>query len=281
MDLTQIAPGLARDAAGYWVAPGEAEISYPAGGHDFLRSFEDESFWFAHRSQVIAAALNRFPPEDGPLFDVGAGNGYVAALLQRAGFQTIAIEPSRNGAANAIARGVSAVVCGALPSPIFRHGTAGGIGLFDVLEHIEDDQGYLASLGPYLAPCGRLYLTVPAYPWLWSSNDTESGHKRRYTREGLIAVTTAAGYRVDYATYFFAPLPPAIYVARSLRSRITSRPRTASSARAQHRAGGKTMRHLAERFLAFEIRRVERGAAIPFGASCLLVASLTGSAARA
>jgi SAM-dependent methyltransferase len=281
MELQQIAPGLARDASGYWIAPNDAAVSYPAGGHDFCLTFEEESFWFAHRSRAIGAAVRRYPPADGPLFDVGAGNGYVTASLQRLGVRAIAIEPSRSGASNAVARGVSEVVCGALPSPAFRVTTAGGIGLFDVLEHIEDDRGYLADVARYLKPGGRVYLTVPAYPWLWSSNDVVSGHQRRYTLEALRAVVSAAGYRVDYGTYFFSPLPPAIFLTRTLRSKLTARERTPASSRAQHRAGGRATRRIAESCLAFEIRRIERGASIPFGASCLLVASLSASSPHA
>lgn len=273
MDLQQIAPRLARDPAGYWIAPNDAEGSYPADAHDYCLTFEEESFWFAHRSAAIAAAVRRCPPAEGLIFDVGAGNGYVAASLQRLGVSTIAIEPSRSGASNAVARGVNMVVCGALPSNAFDIATAGGIGLFDVVEHIDDDRGYLRDLACYLKPGGRLYLTVPAYPWLWSRNDITSGHKRRYTIRTLRHVVEAAGYAVDYATYFFSLLPPAIFFGRTLRSRLSSREVVRAKSRMQHRAGGSTMREFARKALAFEIHRIARGARIPFGASILLIAS--------
>jgi SAM-dependent methyltransferase len=273
MELQQIAPGLERDPTGYWIAPNDVTRSYPADAHDFCLTFEEQSFWFSHRNRAIEAAVRRFPPAEGPIFDVGAGNGYVTAALQRLGFRTIAIEPSRTGASNAVARGVTEVICGALPSAAFQPATAGGLGLFDVLEHIEDDRGYLRGVLRYLKPGGRLYLTVPAYQWLWSRNDVTSGHKRRYTIATLREVVAAAGYRIDYATYFFSLLPPAIFLARTLRSRVSTRERARASSRAQHRAGGRAMRGVAEKCLAFEIRRIERASTIPFGASCLLVAS--------
>jgi hypothetical protein len=56
------------------------------------------------------AILRRFPPP-GMLFDVGGGNGFVAAALERAGWQTVVVEPGRRGAENARARGLSRVVC--------------------------------------------------------------------------------------------------------------------------------------------------------------------------
>ncbi len=44
----------------------------------------------------------------------------------------------------------------------------GAIGLFDVLEHIENEAGFLKQLREVLKTGGRLYLTVPAFRWLWS-----------------------------------------------------------------------------------------------------------------
>src|SRR6266568_177231 len=143
MTIDEIAPGLLRDPAGYRIASEEVPTSYPIDGNEACLPVEEESFWFAHRNRAILAALRRFPPADGPIFDLGAGNGYVAAALERAGFPVIAIEPNRAGAANAVARHVTNVVCGGLPSTAFRPATAGAIGLFDVLEHVEDDRAFL------------------------------------------------------------------------------------------------------------------------------------------
>ena len=56
--------------------------------------------------------------------------------------------------------------------------------MLDVLEHIEDDAGALAAARDALAPGGRLLLTVPAMPCLWSRHDEANCHFRRYTRGG-------------------------------------------------------------------------------------------------
>src|SRR3954454_17597523 len=140
MDLYDIAPGLALDPAGYWVAPEEVRVSYPADGNDNCLTIEEASFWFAHRNRAITTAVRRYPPAGGPILDVGAGNGYVSAALENAGFPTVAIEPSRAGAGNAAARRISHVVCGSLPSNAFRTGTAGGSGLFSVPRHMQTDR---------------------------------------------------------------------------------------------------------------------------------------------
>ena len=244
--------------------------SYPMEGNDFCFGVEEESFWFAHRNRAIVAAVRRYPPADGPIFDVGAGNGFVAAALERAGFPTIAIEPNRTGATNAVERGVKRVVCGSLPSSVFRERTAGAIGLFDMIEHVEDDRGFLASLQPYLREYGRLYITTPAYRWLWSENDARSGHFRRHTLKTLDRVLQGAGYRLEYATYIFWALPLPILLFRTIRARDGN---SASRSRTQHKAGSARLRHIIETCLAFETRCIARGMTIPFGGSCLVVAT--------
>src|SRR5690606_21548140 len=121
----------------------------------------------------------------GPIFDIGGGNGFVARGLAAAGFPAVVIEPGPTGARNAQARGLSPVVCAALDDAGFLPGSVPAAGLFDVLEHIEDDLGAMATLSALLPPGGRVYLTVPAYQWLWSSEDELGGHHRRYTRASL------------------------------------------------------------------------------------------------
>lgn len=276
MDLHDIAPGLSLDPAGFWLAPEQVQVSYPDDGNDYCLTMEDASFWFTHRNRAIIAAVRRHPPAGGPIFDVGAGNGYVSAGLETAGFSTIAIEPNRAGAANAAARRISRVVCGSLPSNAFRTGTAGAIGLFDVLEHVEADRDFLQALRQYLKPGGRLYLATPAFPRLWSEDDVHAGHFRRYTTATLAAVVAAAGYRVEYATYFFWCLPLPIFLFRTLRTSLQNG-RSQTSSRREHTLGGAALRRLAGLGLGFEIGRIAHGKSIPFGGSCLLVASATSS----
>lgn len=242
-------------------------ISYPVAGNDFCFDVEETSFWFAHRNAAILAAVRAFPPADGPLLDIGAGNGFVAAALQREGFDVVAIEPNESGAANAVRRGVSHVVRGTLDSARLEEGHAGGAGLFDVVEHIDEDRQFMTSVRRYLQRDGRVYVTVPAFPALWSDEDAYAGHFRRYTVASLRALLRDAGFDVEYATYFFSPLPLPIFLLRALPSRVRKR-----RAEPKHAVGGKRTRAVLERMLRFELARIGRGAAIPFGSSCLAVA---------
>jgi len=55
----------------------------------------------------------------------------------------------------------------------------------DVLEHVDDDLGSFRALAQLLRPGGHLFVTVPAYPSLWSRHDDLHHHKRRYDKARL------------------------------------------------------------------------------------------------
>ena len=88
------------------------------------------------------------------------------------------------------------------------------IGLFDVLEHIDDDAAALIALRQHLAPGGRAVITVPAYAALFGPHDLTLHHKRRYEKAELRAKLRRAGLRVQKLTFINAALLPAAVAAR-------------------------------------------------------------------
>ncbi len=276
-DLASIAPGLRQDADGIWRARKSAAIDYPDEANAFCFAVEDRSFWFAHRNRIIVEAVRRFPPA-GPIADIGAGNGFVSLALTQAGFPTMVIEPGPAGARNARSRGLSPVVCATLDDAALEPASLSAGGLFDVLEHIDDERRFLAELRRVLAPGARLYLTVPAFRWLWSSEDDLVGHHRRYSIAALRRALEQCGFEVDYATYFFAPLPAPLLLLRTIPSLL----RRANDARSQADRGRApavraAVAGVATRLLSPELRFVRSGRRIPFGTSVLAVARATST----
>lgn len=272
----QEAPGGARhlhlDSRGIWVGESVRAVSYPEEGNDLCYTLEEESFWFRHRNEVIVQLLRRFPPP-GLFYDVGGGNGYVAAGIEQAGWPTVVVEPGRCGAENARSRGLARVVCACAETAGWAPGSLPAVGLFDVLEHIEDDVAFLVSLRRLLQPGGRIYLTVPAYPFLWSSEDSTGGHYRRYTASSLARSLRSASFEVEYRTYFFWFLPVPIFLLRSIPSWLGRRGRPSpQSARREHTGGPGFLGHLLERALKWELTRLALGRTLPIGGSCLAVA---------
>jgi SAM-dependent methyltransferase len=268
--------GLVRDEAGLWVAATRPALSYPADGNERCFLVEDRSYWFRHRNACILAAMRRHPPA-GPVLDVGGGNGYVTRGMIDAGFPAVLLEPGPAGAFNAkVRRGIPEVVCATLEEAGIPENSLDAAGLFDVLEHIEDDRGLLAALHARLKPGGLLYLTVPAQGALWSASDVRAGHFRRYRPAQLEALFDGAFDLRCLAGFFRALVVPILaFRAIPFRLGLARRGSVLPAAREHGVQGGGSVR-LVERLLAGELRRIEAGTAGRWGASLLCVARKKG-----
>ncbi|MEM9138354.1 MAG: class I SAM-dependent methyltransferase [Pseudomonadota bacterium] len=177
---------------------------------------EDRHWWFVGRRVVLSGLIQRMaaPGPGARILDAGCGSGGNLAMLSAFGAVT-GVEFDAEARGLATERGTAQVLPGALPDGVdLPDASFDLIGLFDVLEHIERDQASLATLGEKLTPDGKLVLSVPALPWLWSSHDVAHHHFRRYTRKGLQSLIADAGLTVDGCGYFNSLLFPAVLVQR-------------------------------------------------------------------
>ncbi len=273
INLDEISHNLKLDKNGFWVSDRTKAVSYPSEGSELYAEIEENSFWFEHRNKVIVAAARNFSP-NGTIFDVGGGNGFVAKGLLKAGFECVLIEPSESGARKALDRGVKQVVCATTETAGFRPNSVPNIGLFDVVEHIENDFEFLKHLHSLIVKGGKVYLTVPAYSWLWSHEDVYAGHFRRYTQKSLSQVLRRVGFEIKYATYFFRFLPPAIFLLRTIpaffnRRNVSSPPETTKK---RHEPQAGLAGAAFNKILNGEINLIEQKKRISFGGSCLIVA---------
>ncbi len=86
--------------------------------------------------------------------------------------------------------------------------------MMDVLEHVADDLALLKSYTDKMKKGGYVFITVPAFQFLWSGHDVFLEHYRRYTIKMLEGVVTQAGMTCVKSRYFFGSLFPFAAVAR-------------------------------------------------------------------
>jgi 2-polyprenyl-3-methyl-5-hydroxy-6-metoxy-1,4-benzoquinol methylase len=279
MEIQAITTGLFLGEDGVWYSHGKQNVSYPENGSDICFAVEEHSFWFKHRNDCVVAAALQYPPtdEERTIVDVGGGNGYVARGLAHADFDVILIEPGQKGSHNAKQRGLKKVVCGTTESARVRPGSLPAIGLFDVLEHINDDVAFLVACRDLLREAGRLYLTVPAYQVLWSSEDVVAQHYRRYRMGSLINMLQRVGFHIEYSTYIFRMLPLPIALFRTFPYRVgLSEKGGEEHAERDHNIHHPFFSRMIDVLLRTEKRNVAKGKAMAFGGSCLVVATKSG-----
>ncbi len=188
-----------------------------------LKTLQDRHWWFDGRRQILSALIRRFIPHRGDLKILEAGCGYGGNLPMLAQFGTVDCfefdNSAREYAAGLLGRPVA---YGHLPDqPGFEDRQFDLVAMLDVLEHIDDDVGSLKSLGGLLSQSGRILITVPAMPWLWSKHDEVHHHKRRYTKRSLNRALRAAGLepvRIGYFNSILFPLAVAQRFAQKIRN---------------------------------------------------------------
>lgn len=278
INIAQLCRNIEICADAIWRVRSEQEdmerISYSDKGHDACIAVEDSSFWFDHRNRCIQSLVTRYPPPDNaPILDVGGGNGYVACGLVEAGFDTILVEPGEIGATNAKRRGLNHVICATVSEADFIDGTVGAIGLFDVVEHIEDDLEFIRTMRELLTPKGRIYATVPAYSCLWSDEDERAGHFRRYSKKSLTRLFSQANLEVEFISYFFRPLPLPILLGRVLPYRLGLRKRESSQSTSRdHMVSHSRLATVMTKTLSREALNIANDLSMNFGGSCIVSA---------
>ena len=170
-----------------------------------MYELEAEYWWHRGKRFLVRRLLRRlYRSSSGRprLLIPGVGTGYLHAELQ-ASFGVIGVDISAESLAFCRARECENLACTDLEQGLpFRDGSFDALLALDVVEHIEDDGLFLAECLRVLKVGGHLVLSVPAFPFLWSSWDEILHHRRRYRLGGLAAILRSHGFDVTYGNYF-------------------------------------------------------------------------------
>ena len=162
------------------------------------------------RWEIVSRSL---PADAEQVLEVGCGQGGFAVRLADR-FSYLGVEPDETSAEVARRR-------------LERFGTAGEVRMgdisavadddqfdfvcaFEVVEHVEDDSGFVRECVRRLRPGGVLMLTTPAGAARFSPSDALVGHFRRYDPDELRALLAGAGLELVELRRYGAPLGNAL-----------------------------------------------------------------------
>lgn len=263
-------------------APSDEDI-LKTGGYDpaffnELARIEDRHFWFRARNYLILALARRISSSLTPcdlILEVGCGTGNVLRALEAAcpNCNLIGLELWFEGLKHARGRSHASLIQADIGHLPFGK-QFDLVGMFDVLEHINEDGEALKAIHSALRPGGKVLLTVPAHQGLWSYFDEAARHCRRYSADGVRKKLEDAGFEMEFLTHFMASIFPVVWAYRKL-----NLPRNAvQSARDRARDEFRlvpVVNGILNGLLHLEAKWVGGGHSLPIGTSLVVVARKT------
>ena len=189
-------------------------LSPPAGVSMADRWFQIaalDHFWVRRRFQVFQRLAGGLIPGARALAEIGCGHGLLQRQIEDAyGRDVTGFDLNEYALKQNVSR-ISKVCC----YDIFQKDEAlrerfDLIFLFDVLEHIANEDGFLKTLMLHLAPDGKLVVNVPAGQWAYSAYDEAAGHVRRYSIGTLQEAAGRNNLEVTSWSYWGLPLVPSL-----------------------------------------------------------------------
>lgn len=239
---------------------------------DYLQKYyyyERNHWWFLVREKIIRQQLKASLPPQRPLkiLNAGCATGRSSEMLQEYG-EVISVEKDADTCVFLRKELGLLVIENDLESLPFADNYFDVVCIFDVIEHIEEQNPVIAELHRVCKPNGLLYCSVPAFSFLWSRHDEVNHHKRRYTRKEISKVLEKK-FLIEYSTYFNTLLFLPIWFSRIILQRMQSPQKMISDFEDDNVLNSRFFSFFFKTIFSLELMLLPYFA-LPFGVSILL-----------
>jgi SAM-dependent methyltransferase len=183
--------------------------------YSLFNTTTETHWWFVGRRKIVLSLVKKIIGEVSRprIVDIGCGAGATLKQLEDLGEAT-GVDISSHAVSYCRQRGCRRVCLSEEYSLPFSDNKISLIVSLDVLEHLDYDYQHLREYHRILEDDGKILLTVPALPWLWSGHDKANRHYRRYTRTQFKTLLEREGWKIEKLSYFCTFLFPLIMVLR-------------------------------------------------------------------
>ncbi len=235
-----------------------------------LDRIEDSHWWFVGKRLLLHAIADRFTG-GGRLLDLGCGTGGILNDWAREN-RCYGVDRSRLAVEICRKRGLDGIAQGDLTAPPLAPGQFDLVFALDVIEHLDDDVGFLRGARELCTPSGRVIVSVPAFQALWSRHDETFQHRRRYSARQLESALRTAGLEAERTTFTHVIVFPGAALWRLLSWRT---PLRRFAPKTDFWSVPRWLNALLVALYRLEARMLSRWDA-PFGLSVVCVARVSG-----
>jgi SAM-dependent methyltransferase len=162
---------------------------------------ERNHWWFKARSVILKKYLaHTLPKKKLNILNVGVSTGHTSEMLMQFGKVT-SIEYDKDCIDFTKDKIDLDILLGSILELPFESNTFDVVCAFDVVEHVEDDQLAMSELHRVCKSEGHVFITVPAFMFLWNQHDEVNHHFRRYRKPKLNALVPQGGTMV-FSSYY-------------------------------------------------------------------------------
>jgi SAM-dependent methyltransferase len=235
---------------------------------------EREHWWFKARLEILEQITHQLSIKinnNPKILNAGAATGATSVMLKKYG-DVLSLEYDKDCAEYLSEILDEEVLNNSLTNLPLDKQSLDLVCAFDVIEHIEEHEKAIQEINRVLKCNGYIFLTVPAFNFLWSKHDDINHHFRRYRINELKKILNKNGFTIEYSSYFnfFLFLP--IFFIRLFSKLLPNKKRDESTGSDFEKFNSNLLNKFLYKIFLSESALLKRKIKLPFGVSALVIA---------